>query len=160
MKPNAKHIVAAALLALSAIPQSVLAGDAEAAYEDIRETYGSVPGFFYLFARDGVVEAWKAFKALQLNPDIGMDAKTRELVGAAVAAGGDCQACVYFHAAAAFANGASQAEISEAAALGAATKRLHRVFDQAGADQDDFRRETDLVLWGDPQTVKLRSPAD
>ena len=42
-------------------------GDADAAYRDIGETYGTVPGFFRLFSSDEVATAWDAFKLLQLK---------------------------------------------------------------------------------------------
>jgi AhpD family alkylhydroperoxidase len=137
-------------------PQGASAGDADTAYRDIGETYGTFPGFFRLFSNDDIADAWDAFRALQLNPNIVMDAKTRELIGVAVATQSPCRSCVYFHAAAAFANGASKEEIREAVGVGAATRRLNAVFSEAGADFDTFKHETDLVLWGDAKAIALR----
>lgn len=156
MKPHTT--VLAALMTLSATPQAVVAADAAAAYQDIEETYGSVPGFFRLFPGEGVSEAWGAFRALQLNPDIGLDAKGRELIGVALAAQGDCQPCLYFHVAAATANGASESEIVAAAALVTAIRLLHTNLQQVEADPFIFARETDLVLWGDARTADRRRP--
>ena len=117
MKTFVAAILAACLATLIA-PQSGRASEADAAYDEIAETYGIVPGFFRLFPRDDVADAWDAFITLQLNPQIMMDAKTRELISVAVAAQGPCRACVYFHAAAAFANDASMEEIREAVGVG------------------------------------------
>jgi AhpD family alkylhydroperoxidase len=150
----------AACLTIAAVPQGAFAGDADAAYEDIGETYGAIPGFFRLFPRDDVADAWDAFVTLQLNPSIAMDPKMRELIGVAVATQGPCRSCVYFHAAAALANGASQEEIREAVGVGAATRRLNAAFSYAGADFDTFKHETDLVLWGDARTIELRGPGE
>ena len=147
-----------ACLTILVVPQVAVAGDADAAYEEIGETYGTVPGFFRLFPRDDVADAWDAFVTLQLNPSIVMEPKARELIGVAVAAQGPCRACVYFHAAAALANGASEEEIREAVGVGAATRRLNGFFAEAGVDFDRFKRETDFVLWGDEQTIALRGP--
>jgi AhpD family alkylhydroperoxidase len=159
MKPHTTVLAAGfAALTLSAAPQAVFAADAAATYQDIEETYGSVPGFFRLFQADDVSEAWGAFRALQLNPDVGLDAKSRELIGVALAAQGDCQLCLYFHVAAATANGASEAEIVAAAALVTKTRRLHTTFKRAGTQPLAFTRETDLVLWGDDQTAERGRP--
>lgn len=160
MKPHTPLAAAAlsALLALSTVPQVAIAADVTVAYQEIEETYGIVPGFFRLFAAEGAAEAWAAFKALQMNPDLGLDARTRELIGVALAAQGDCLPCVYFHVAAASANGASETEIVAAAALLGATQRLHTAFEQAGAERSVFAREVDLVLWGDVQTAERRRP--
>ena len=149
----------AACLVFVGAPMGVVADDADAAYLDIVGTYGTVPGFFHLFSRDDVAEGWEAFTTLQMNPDLAMDAKTRELIGIATASQGPCRPCVYFHAAAALANGASNAEIREAVDIGAATRRLNAALGKAGADADRFKRETNLVLWGDSRTIQLRGPS-
>jgi AhpD family alkylhydroperoxidase len=153
-------IVAASLVGLLNIVAShaASAGDANAAYQDIGETYGTIPGFFRLFSSDEVADAWEAFKLLQLNPDLTIEAKARELIGVAVATQGTCTSCVYFHAAAAMANGASMEEIRDAVGVGTATRRLSAAFSKADADLDTFKTETDLVLWGDARTVELRGP--
>jgi len=159
-----RHAICAAAfvasLVIVAAPPAVSADDleAEATYEDVRETYGFVPGFFRLFERDDVADAWQAFRTLQLNPYLTMEARTRELISVAVAAQGPCRACVYFHAAAAFANGASQEAIREAVGVGAATRRFNDLIMNARADVGAFRHETDLVLWGDAATIARRGP--
>jgi AhpD family alkylhydroperoxidase len=156
-----KHICAAGLLASAAVlgcsPGSV-AEDAMKALEDIENTYGVVPGFFRLVPASELEGAWAAFRALQLNTELATDAKTRELIAVAVAAQGPCRPCVYFHAAAAYANGASEAEIAEAVAIGAVAQKFDGALAGAGSDIDRFRRETDLLLWNDVQTVEARGP--
>lgn len=153
-------IVAASLAGLFSIviPHAASAGEAEAAYQDIAETYGTIPGFFRLFSASEIAEAWEALKLLQLNPDIKMDARIRELIGVAVATQGDCRSCAYFHAAAALLNGASAEEIRESIEVGAATRRLGVAFGKAGADLPTFKKEIDLVLWGDARTAERRGP--
>ena len=143
---------------LTPAPQVVTAGEPEETYQDVEDTYGFVPGFFRLFARADVADAWYAFRTLQLNPYIDMEAKTRELIGVAVATQGPCRPCVYFHAAAALANGATKEEIREAVGVGAATRRLNLLILEAGMDMDTFQRETDLLLWGDVRTIERRGP--
>jgi AhpD family alkylhydroperoxidase len=155
-------ILAGALAALLSVEASsaALGDEASTAYEDIGETYGAISGFFRLFSRDDIADVWHAFRTLQLNPTIVMAARTRELISVAVAAQGPCRPCVYFHAAAALANGASREEIREAVGVGAATRRLNFAFMETWVDFDTFKRETDLVLWGDAATVAQRGPDD
>ena len=80
---------------------------ATAAYKDIQATLGMVPGFFKVFPQSGIAGAWAEFKTIQLNPDTKLNGKTKELIGLAVAAQIPCTYCIYFHTAAAKANGAT-----------------------------------------------------
>jgi AhpD family alkylhydroperoxidase len=146
-------------LALSAIPIVAVADDADSAYQNIGETYGLVPGFFSQFPRDQLANLWGAFSAHQMNPDLDMDGGTRELIGIAIAAHGPCQACLYFHVAAALANGASEDDILAAVNVAQATARLHAGMSESVLEPMDFRQATDLVLWGDAPTVAARSPS-
>jgi AhpD family alkylhydroperoxidase len=54
---------------------------------------------------------------VQLNPNTALDAKTKQLIGLAVAAQAGCSACIYFQTSAALANGANYKEIQEAVAI-------------------------------------------
>ena len=72
---------------------------AAAAYKDIEQTLGFVPGFFKAFPKSGIAGAWAEFKIVQLNPKTALDVKTKELIGLAVAAQVPCAYCVYFHTA-------------------------------------------------------------
>lgn len=158
MKPHPTLAAAGLAALLSCLAPPASAGDPTFVYEDIKETYGSVPGFFRLFPERDLDKAWHAFRVLQLNPGLGLDAKTRELIGIVVAGQRDCDTCFYFHVAAATANGASQAEIIAAATLVAPTRRFHTAIERSGAHEASFARETDLVLWGDQRTADQRRP--
>ena len=141
------------LLAASALALTVLvnaspapAGDASATYQDIEKTLGMVPGFFKVFPQSGIAGAWDEFKTLQLNPNTALDGKTKQLIGLAVAAQIPCQYCIYFHASAAKANGASQEEIAEAVAMAAMTRHWSTVLIGMEVDLDSFKKDTDTVL--------------
>ena len=141
------------LLAASALALTVLvnaspapAGDASATYQDIEKTLGMVPGFFKVFPQSGIAGAWDEFKTLQLNPNTALDGKTKQLIGLAVAAQIPCQYCIYFHASAAKANGASQEEIAEAVAMAAMTRHWSTVLNGMEVDLDSFKKDTDTVL--------------
>jgi len=119
---------------------------AQAAYRDIEQTLGSVPSFFKAFPESGIAGAWAEFKSVQLSPNTKLDGKTKELLGLAVAAQIPCQYCIYFHTAAAKANGASDEEIRETVAMAALVRHWSTVLNGMQVDLAGFKRETDTVL--------------
>lgn len=119
---------------------------AAAAYKDIQATLGSVPGFFKVFPEAGIAGAWAEFKTVQLNPDTKLNGKTKELIGLAVAAQIPCTYCVYFHTAAAKANGATDEEIREAVAMAAISRHWSTVLNGMQVDLAAFKADTDTVL--------------
>ena len=137
-----------AIAGLSAAAHVVSAQDASAqmTYSDIEQTLGSVPTFFRLFPETGIAGAWNEFKSVQLNPNTKLNGKTKELIGLAVAAQIPCQYCIYFHTAAAKANGASAEEIRETVAMAAIVRHWSTVLNGMEVDLTGFKRETDTVL--------------
>jgi AhpD family alkylhydroperoxidase len=119
---------------------------AQATYRDIEQTLGVVPSFFKAFPESGVAGAWSEFKSLQLNPKTKLDGKTKELIGLAVSAQIPCQYCIYFHTAAAKANGATDEDVREAVAMAAIVRHWSTVLNGMQVDLDGFKRETDTVL--------------
>lgn len=138
-------LVCAAVLSTMA-SVNARAQDSTAAYRDIESTLGSVPTFFKLFPEEGIAGAWTEFKSVQLNPQSALSGKEKELIGLAVAAQIPCSYCIYFHTAAAKANGASDSEIREAVAMAAITRHWSTVLNGMQADPTTFRNETDAVL--------------
>lgn len=134
--------------ALTSLTQTASAQDsaAQAAYRDIEQTLGSVPGFFRLFPESGIAGAWAEFKSVQLNPKTKLDVKTKELLGLAVSAQIPCQYCIYFHTAVAKANGATDEEIREAVAMAAIVRHWSTVLNGMQVDLATFKREVDTVL--------------
>ncbi len=124
---------------------------AEAAYQDIEKTLGIVPGFFKLFPESGIAGAWMEFKTIQLNPNTNLNGKTKELIGLAIASQIPCEYCVYFHTAAAKANGASDEEIREAVAMAAIVRHWSTVLNGMQVDYNSFKKEVDTVLKGATQ---------
>ena len=129
-----------------AMPAFAQDAGAQAAYRDIEQTLGLVPGFFKAFPPSGIAGAWSEFKSVQLSPDTKLDAKTKQLIGLAVSAQIPCQYCIYFHAAVARANGATEEEISEAVAMAAMTRHWSTVLNGMEVDLATFKQETDAVL--------------
>src|SRR5262245_52475825 len=119
---------------------------AEATYQDINQTLGLVPEFFKEFPQSGIAGAWAEFKGVQLNPNTKLSGKMKELIGLAVAAQIPCQYCVYFHTAAAKANGATEEEIRETIAMAAIVRHWSTVLNGVQVDPAGFKREVDTVL--------------
>ena len=119
---------------------------AEATYRDIEQTLGLVPTFFKMFPEAGIAGAWAEFKSVQLNPETKLNGKVKELIGLAVSAQIPCTYCIYFHAAAARANGATEEEIREAVAMAAITRPWSTVLNGTQVDLAAFKQETDTVL--------------
>lgn len=130
--------------AFGALPTS--ADETNPTYRDIQSTLGMVPTFFKLFPASGIDGAWAEFKTVQLNPKTELSGKVKELIGLAVAAQIPCTYCVYFHTAAARANGATENEIKEAVAMAAITRHWSTVLNGMAVDPATFREETDTVL--------------
>ena len=160
-KPS-KRIGIATALALVALSPG-LAQDtrtaAEATYRDIQQTLGSVPGFFRQFPEVAIPGAWAEFKTLQLNPNTRLNGKMKELIGLAIAAQIPCHYCVYFHTAAAKANGATDEEIREAVAMAAVVRHWSTVLNGMQVDFGDFKRETDTVLRLATEKAKASNPS-
>lgn len=125
---------------------TAMADEPADAYADIEATLGRVPSMFAVFPEAGIAGAWSEFKSVQLNPDTELDGKTKELLGLAVAAQIPCEYCVYFHTAAAKANGATDGEIAEAVAMAAIVRHWSTVLNGMAVDQAAFRAEVDGIL--------------
>jgi AhpD family alkylhydroperoxidase len=137
-----------AVLLAGALSQTVRAEDASAAaaYKDMEATLGMVPGFFKAFPESGIAGAWSEFKTVQLSPATKLDNKTKQLIGLAVAAQVPCAYCIYFHTAAAKANGATDEEVREAVAMAAITRHWSTVLNGMQVDLASFKSDTDTVL--------------
>ncbi len=140
--------VTSAIGALTGVAQLANAQDnsAQATYRDIEQTLGIVPGFLKQFPESGIAGAWTEMKTLQLNPKTKLDGKTKELIGLAVSAQIPCQYCIYFHTAAAKANGATEQEVREAVAMAAIVRHWSTVLNGMQVDLAGFKHETDTVL--------------
>jgi AhpD family alkylhydroperoxidase len=150
----------AVLGAVSGLGQAAKADEAaaQATYRDIQQTLGSVPGFFKAFPEAGIAGAWAEFKAVQLGKTR-LDGKTKELIGLGIAAQIPCHYCVYFHTAAARANGATDQEISEAVAMAAIVRHWSAVLNGMQVDPATFKSEVDTVLRAGAEKAKTAGMA-
>jgi AhpD family alkylhydroperoxidase len=91
---------------------------------------------------DDLNAVWEQTKAIN-NPKGALDAKTKELIGLAVAAQIPCQYCVYAHTANAKKAGATDAQIKEAIAQAALTRELSTVLNGSAYDMAKFKQWVD-----------------
>jgi AhpD family alkylhydroperoxidase len=127
-------------------PSTIKVTDAASAQKDIEQTLGAVPTFMRRYPPAGLPGAWLEFKNIQLNPNTAVPAKYKELIGLGVAAQIPCRYCVHFHAEAAKANGASQAELDEALAIAALLRHWSTFISGIQYDERVFRREVDSIF--------------
>lgn len=140
-------MVAGLVIGLSSMSVSAQeAPDAQQTYADIEKTLGSVPTFLRAFSEAGLPGAWQEMKSVQMSPDTALPPKVKELIGLAVAAQVPCEYCIYFHTAAAKANGASDEEIREAIAMAALTRHWSTVLNGSQTDFATFRKEVDQIM--------------
>jgi AhpD family alkylhydroperoxidase len=150
MRSSTPHLLTlatvAALGVITALAQPAPAQETQATYRDIEQTLGSLPSFFKQMPATAIAGAWAEMKGFQLNPKTQLNGKTKELIGLAVAAQIPCQYCIYFHTAAAKANGATDEEIKEAVAMAAVVRHWSTLLNGMQVDLGGFKRDTDTVL--------------
>jgi AhpD family alkylhydroperoxidase len=124
---------------------------AETARKDIAKTLGFVPRFFQVMADAAVGGAWAEMKGLQMNPNSALPGKTKELVGLAVAAQVPCRYCVFAHTEFAKLNGASEAEVAEAVAVGALARQFSAYTNGLAIDEATFQADLRRLLDAKPR---------
>ena len=144
IRKAASTAVLAAALTASA-PWQVSAQDvppsAAAAYQDIEQTLGGVPGFIKLFPQAGVAGAWAELKAIEFSDDTALPPKVKALISLAVAAQIPCSYCIWADTMSARAAGATDEEIAEAVAMAALTRHWSTFLQGMQVDLDTFKRE-------------------
>lgn len=121
----------------------------EAAYkkakQEIVEAFGLFPSFFEVYPKHALPSAWANFQAMG-SADSPIPPKYRELLQLAVASQIPCAYCIYFHTAAAKANGATDEEIQDAIAQGAQTRHWSMVLQGNQVSLEQFKKEVDAAL--------------
>lgn len=127
-------IVALSVLQFAASNQGVKAQDAPPFMKDT-------------YPEQGVAAAWQEYQAIG-NPNGALDAKTKELIGLAVAAQIPCTYCIYYHTQAARHAGATDAQIKEAVASAAETRKWSTVLNGNSYDMAEFKKQVDAAFAG------------
>ncbi|MFH6959571.1 carboxymuconolactone decarboxylase family protein [Flavobacterium aquidurense] len=117
----------------------------EKAKTEIQEQFGVFPTMFKVYPKHALAGAWENFKQLN-SPTSKIPPKYRELLQLAVASQIPCAYCIYFHTASAKAFGATDEEIQEAVAQGAATRQWSMILQGNQTDLAAFKAEFDTMM--------------
>ncbi len=135
---------AAAVSALAAAPFAFAADSipaADAAYAEMQQMLGGVPAFVKSFPKEGIAGAWAEVRDIQFSDKTALNAKTKALIGLAVAAQIPCTYCIYEDTLAAKRAGANDQEIQEAVAVSALTRHWSTVYNGMQIDLEQFKKE-------------------
>jgi AhpD family alkylhydroperoxidase len=140
-----RHAVAAIATGLTLIISgTALAQDANAmaeqTYKEVEGAIGGVPGFIKMYPKAGIAGAWALTRDLEFG-ETTLDAKTKALIGIAVAAQIPCDYCVWSDTKAAREAGATDEEIAEAVGMSALTRHWSTVFHGLQIDFETFKTE-------------------
>ena len=131
---------------ITAIAISPAHADDKATYQDIQKTLGLVPAFFKAVPDQAIGAAWGELKSIELNPRTALPAKTKELIGLAVAAQIPCRYCTYFHTKISGLAGATDEDRKEAVAMAALTRHWSAVTNGLQIDLAEFKQELGRVI--------------
>lgn len=132
--------------ALAAPPPVALAPEVEATYKDMKDSLGIVPSFLKAYPEAGIAGAWMDMKTLQLSGTTAIPGKYKELIGLAVSAQIPCEYCTYFHGKAANLHGATPAELKEAVAIAAISRRWGTILEGSQVPMNSFKKEVNQML--------------
>ncbi len=123
-----------------------LARDADEARRQIVKVFGDVPPFIDHIPDAALAGAWNGYIALNSSTPTALPAKTRELIGVAVASQAPAENALYMSMRSARQNGATSAEIDEAVVMAATVRHWSTYLNGTQADMATFRREVDRML--------------
>lgn len=108
---------------------------------DIARTLGFVPGFVKAIPDNMLAGVWEETRGFELNPKTALPAKTKELIGLAIAAQLPSRLTAWSYGKCARANGATEAELKEAVAMAALSRHWSTFFNGMQLDEAKFRAE-------------------
>ena len=138
-------LAAAVILLMTGHLQAADAG-ADAAEAEMKEMLGGIPTELQLYPETARAAGWAMMKSTDLNENTALPAKTRELIGIAVAAQIPCRYCVYYHIKAAEAHGATQEEIREAVHQASLTRHWSTILYGNQYDLETYKAEIDAAF--------------
>ena len=121
-------------------------GSSQEALAEMKDMLGGIPAEMQVYPESARAAGWAMMKSTDLNKKTALPSKIRELIGLAVAAQIPCQYCVYYHAKAAKAAGASKEEIREAVHQASLTRHWSTVLYGNQYDLGNYKSETDAAF--------------
>ncbi|MCA9677344.1 MAG: carboxymuconolactone decarboxylase family protein [Kofleriaceae bacterium] len=114
-------------------------------FAEIEQAFGLVPEWLKLLPEEALAGSWTLLRDFYFG-ETSLPGKYKELIGIAVAGATRCRYCQLFHTEAARLQGATDAEIAEAAEMGGVTMMASTFINGMALDLDDFRDETRKVI--------------
>ena len=133
--------------------------EAARARADVQKTLGFVPDYVQKLPDTFVAGAWDEIKTLELGTNTALDGRTKELIGLAVSAQIPCRYCVIAHTEFARLNGASEAELGDALAMAAQTRKWSTVLNGLQLDEARFRGEIARIIENAKLAAQKQTPA-
>lgn len=138
------HVKASAGKAPAGQPITVV--DGNTALAEVTQLLGSAPEFLQRFPAEARAGAWRQMRDVQMSPATAISGKNKELIGLAVASQVPCRYCIIAHTEFAKLNGATDAEITEAVAMGAFTRDMSTLLNGMQVDEVQFRKDVDHLV--------------
>jgi AhpD family alkylhydroperoxidase len=113
--------------------------------QELIARFGFAPGFYETLPPVSRKQEWGIQRDFELS-ETALPGKTKELIGLAVAAHIKCRYCVYFHAQAARAFGATDDELREACFMAGFTAQMSNALTGMQYDLDRFKGEVDKAF--------------
>lgn len=130
------------MLASASAPVSAKAqGPADAAYAEIEQAFGFVPGFMKAYPKHGISGVWALTRDVELSDQTELTPKMKALINIAVGAQIPCRYCVWVDTKTARDLGATDGEIAEAVAQAGLTRHWSAVLNGMQIDFDEFKAE-------------------
>lgn len=133
--------------------------EAARARADVQKTLGFVPEYVQKLPDSMVAGAWEEIKTLELGSNTALDGRTKELIGLAVSAQIPCEYCIIAHTEFARLNGASEAELGDALAMAAQTRKWSTVLNGLQLDEARFRSEVGRIIDNAKLAAQKKSPS-
>lgn len=155
MVANAK----AAKPAGAAAPKPINVVDGKTALEDANRTLGFTPEFLKSFPEAARAGAWKGLRDVEMNPNSALPGKYKSLIGLAVSSQIPCDFCIVANTEFSRMGGATDAEISEAVAMGAFTRHMSTMMNGLKVDDAMFRSDVARLVKGAQASKTAPQPA-
>ena len=134
-------LAAAATLALTSFAVAQDQPSVDETYKDVEATLGVVPTHIKRYPQSAVGGAWEMTKGLLFDEGNSLEPKVKSLIGLAVAAQIPCQYCIWLETKFAKAQGATDAEVSEAVAQAAYVRMWSTVINGLQIPMETFKAE-------------------
>jgi AhpD family alkylhydroperoxidase len=129
-------------------PPPVALTDAKSVYKDMEQSFGLVPEFARKFPEASLPGAWRELRDVELSPNTALSGKYKSLIGIAVAAQIPCKYCLVSDTEFAKLEGATDAEIAEAVAMGGLVRHWATLLEGTQFDEAAYKRDYDKIAKG------------